>query len=816
MKPYDQPHLMVRKQPITHGFTSVSAGGGREKRKDRDPKVHGKKLEKEFEAAVAEEEDAARPVRVEFQSEPGFDLKLKSLDSTRKGGIELLSVREVGDVTFATVLIPPDQLKHFRTLFEKYINEKTAKGSPRNAALLNSISTVRRAALKSVWTELGAELPKAGVRAWFEVWLRQRGTPLEKFTATAKRLGLDTVATKLDFIDRTVTLFGGTPEQLETLFEEDSSIAEVRLARALASDFTEMSGLDQTAWLTNLLGRLEGPADSAPAVCLLDTGVNRGHQLLSVALGEVDMHAYDPQWRFDDHEGHGTALAGIALYGDLAHQLEATGPLQLHHRLESVKILPPPPGENDPKLWGAITDEAVARAEIAAPARARAICLAVTSTKGSDAGRPSSWSAALDKLAAGYDTGTRRLICVSAGNVELEAFANYPQSNETQGVLDPAQAWNALTIGAVASRTNITEPDYENWVPIAAQGDLGPSTSTSLTWNARASWPLKPDLLMDGGNAAKDSTGQQVDCPDSLSLLTTHRLAIGRQFATTGDTSAATALAARFAARLHAQHPDYWPETIRALMVHSAEWTEPMIRRYPATNRKEVEQRLRCCGHGVPHEAAAFASALNDATVVIQQELQPFGERVKDGKREIVTRDLHLHELPWPTEFLRSLGEAELQLRVTLSYFIEPSPGERGGESSYRYGSFGLRFDLQTPTESDGDFERRVNRQARDDDGKATSKGDSDRWTLGTDLRAKGSVHSDTWTGTGAELAGKGRLAVFPAIGWWKERKHLGRWDTKVRYGLVLSIRARELDVDVYTPIKNTIAVPVAVPVRTR
>lgn len=812
MKPYNQPHLMVRKAPETQGFTSVSAGGGREKRKERDPNVHGKKLKAEFEAAVAAAEDASRPVKVEFQSEAGFDLKLKSLDSTKQGGIELLSVRENGDVTFATVLIPPDQLKHFRTLFEKYINEKTPKGSPRNAALLNSISTVRRAALQSVWTELEAELPQPGARTWFEVWLRQRGTALVDFKATAKRIGLDTVETKLNFIDRTVTLLGGTPEELETLFEEDASIAEVRLARVLAAEFTEMSSVDQTLWLTNLLGRLQGPADSAPAVCLLDTGVNRGHPLLSSALSEGDVHAYDPRWRVDDHEGHGTALAGVALYGDLAGALAGQEEVQLRHRLESVKILPPA-GENDPRLWGAITDEAVARAELVAPARARAICLAVTATKGSDAGRPSSWSAALDKLAAGYETGTRRLICVSAGNVELEKFADYPASNETQGVLDPAQAWNAITVGAVANRTQITEPDRSGWKPIAAYGDLGPASSTSLTWNANASWPLKPDLLMDGGNAAIDPSGTQVDSPDSLSLLTTHRLPIGRQFTTTGDTSAATALAARFAARLHAQHPDYWPETIRALMIHSARWTDAMIKRYPASKRSEIEHRLRCCGHGVPQEDVAFASALNDATVIIQQELQPFGERVKDGKKEYVTRDLHLHSLPWPAEVLRKLGDAELKLRVTLSYFIEPSPGDRGGESSYRYGSFGLRFDLKTPTESEKDFVRRVNRQARDEDGKATSKGDSDRWTLGTDLRAKGSVHSDTWEGIGAELADKGMIAVFPAIGWWKERHHLGRWATKARYALVLSIQARELDVDVYTPIKNLIEIPVAVPV---
>ncbi|MFT3840757.1 MAG: S8 family peptidase [Myxococcaceae bacterium] len=811
-KPYDRPHLVVRTSPLTQGFTSVSAGGGRAKRKDRDPSIHGKKLEKQFEHAVGDADDTGRPVRVEFQSEAGFDLQLKSLDSSKENGIELLAVRQDGDVTFATVLIPADQLKRFRKTFEQYINEQTKAGTPRHAALLNSVAAIRRAALKSVWTELECGIPDADEHAWFEIWLRRRGTDVQVFEQAARSVGLERVDSKLTFIDRTVLVVGGTAKQLEDLLEEDSSVAEVRLARVLASDFTEMTGYDQVQWVNELLERLKVPDAEAPAVCLLDTGVNRGHQLLGPAVRPEDVHAYDPKWRSDDHQGHGTELAGTALYGDLAAHLAGRHHVVLKHRLESVKILPPD-GENDPRLWGAITDESVARAEVAAPDRARTICLAVTSKAASDQGRPSSWSAALDKLAAGYNGGDPKVVCVSAGNVDLDDFIAYPSSNESQGVFDPAQAWNVLTVGAVANRTRITENNLQGWRPVADNGDLGPSSSTSVSWNARASWPLKPDILMDGGNAAVDPAGKDIDTPDSLGLLTTHRQVIGRQLSVTRDTSAATALAARLAARLQAEYPTYWPETIRALIVHSAEWTPQMLARYPGTKRAEVERRLRCCGYGVPNEPAAFASAANDATVVIQQQLQPFGERKQDGQRTIVTQDLHLHELPWPKDALAALGGAPLKMRVTLSYFIEPSPGERGSASSYRYGSFGLRFDLKTPTESDPDFTKRINRQAREEDGASTSKSDSDRWVLGPDLRAKGSVHSDTWEGSATELASKGLVAVFPAIGWWKERHHLGRWSEKARYSLIISIQARELDVDVYTPIKNLIGVPIPVTV---
>lgn len=809
---YDRPHLEVRAPPSSHRFTSVNAGGGREeKRVGRDPKKHGTQLKNEFDQAVATAEDESRPVRVTFQSEPGFDLELESMSSKKENGFELLAVRREGEVTFATVLFPVGALKSFRKKFEGYITEATEEGTPRHNALLNSVATIRRATLKELWTELGAELPADGGKVWFELWVRTRQTDLQAFERTVTQMGLERVDRPLTFIDRTVVLVGCTTKELELLLEEQPAIAEVRLARVLASEFTQMKARDQRDWIDDLVARTRPAEMGAPAVCLVDTGVNRGHALLSGSLAPEDMHACVPTWGVDDRCHHGTELAGVALYGDLADVLSDSKPVELTHRLESVKILQKD-AETEPHQWGSLTIEGVARAAINAPTRSRVVSLAVTAEQASDNGRPSSWSAALDKLAAGLDGDEPKVVCVSAGNVELDDYLDYPSTNETQGVFDPAQAWNALTVGAVANRTKIVEKNLSGWQAVAPNGDLAPSTSTSLVWDGDASWPIKPDILMDGGNAAIDPIAKQVDTPDSLGLLTTHALPIQNLLSVTRDTSAATALAARLAARLHAHHPGAWPETIRGLIVHSAQWTPQMLKRYPVSSRDDMERRLRCCGYGVPNEAGAFFSAANDATLMVQQPFQPFTEQREDGKRRIVTNEMHLHRLPWSSESLRGLGDVELELRVTLSYFIEPSPGQRGSTSSYRYGSFGLRFDLKTPTDDPTEFLARINKQVRDGFDGDPPKSDSKRWTLGPDLRAKGSVHSDTWSGSAAELAEKNLLAVYPAIGWWKERHHLGRWNEKTRYALIISVRAKT-EVDIYTPIMNEISVPVTVAV---
>lgn len=88
--------------------------------------------------------------------------------------------------------------------------------------------------------------------------------------------------------------------------------------------------------------------------------------------------------------------------------------------------------------------------------------------------------------------------------------------------------------------------------PIAQAGGLSPFSTTSITWPSMR--PLKPDVVFEGGNAAIDALSA-VTLP-SLSLLTTHYEPATRYFTRTEGTSAATALASRFAAQVMAAYPN--------------------------------------------------------------------------------------------------------------------------------------------------------------------------------------------------------------------------------------------------------------------
>jgi len=744
--------------------------------------------------------DAPRGFFLEFESPPGFHLKLESLEYSRSG-IELATTRQDGDREFATVFVPQGKIGFFVRRVEQYLTELDSRsGQPKNRALVESIAKIRLAVAESFWTDPPAQLPPRESVVWLEAWLR--GSPdevVERFTRIAAVAKVEIADEQQTFPDRTVVLIRASLKQLAETLEFLDVLAELRRVKHVGSFFMRLGGQEQTAWANELLARIHVPAATAVAVTILDSRVYRAHPLLAQLLDVADVHVCRPTWGLHDHHGHGTEMAGIAAYGDLAATLISSGPIALNHRLESVKVLPPT-GTNPAHLYGRIIADGVSLVEIQAPARSRVFSMSIGSDA-SDRGEPTAWSAELDKLASGTEDGERRLFFVSGGNVGPGVGRNYPAQNHTESILDPGQAWNAVTVGAYTELTRIDEPFFADWTCVAPPGYLGPTSTTSCIWQAQ--WPLKPDIMMEGGNMALSPERAEADWTDSLSVLTTH-FRDERLFTSSGDTSAATAAAARYAAIVRAEYPDLWPETIRALLVDSAEWTAPMQRELDAASgAKDVAFSLRCFGFGVPDLERALWSAGNSLTLIAQDSLQPFTE---DRSNE-----MNLHALPWPRSELEQLGDVKVELRVTLSYFVEPNPARRGWKNRHRYASHGLRFAVQKPAESVVNLRKRVNQDAREEEEGGGAEGDSEGWLLKPNLRGKGSLHHDRWRGTAAELARRNHIAVYPVIGWWRERRSLGRSESRARYALVVTIRTPPTAVDIYQPVAAQIGITIPI-----
>ena len=723
----------------------------------------------------------------------------------------------------ATVWVADAYRPHFLKIFEEYLTKvstraaqerwETPEGNPAHRALVANISRIRRAVLDDLWTSEG-EPPRHG-RQWWELWLDAAAPNLDTLDRFVSTHELRSLPRSIVFRDRVVVWVEATWAQLEILPFTAVPLAEVRRP-AFIDTVEDLAPSEQDEYVRDLADRVIPAGDDAPAVSHLDTGVFRAHLLLRDSLSETDLHTIIGTSGNDVH-GHGTSMAGLALYGDLDDLLASTGPVHLRHRLESVRMTPTrTEAQTDPLDFGTATIQAVALPEITRRRR-RVFCLTLSTTPDKP-GEPTLWSASVDALATGTDVvrdGTQlrllsapapdasRLVVVAAGNVDTYQLDHRTESN-TAAIEDPAQAWNALTVGAHTDLADTpTDPQYTGWAPMAQRGELSPHSRTSVLFDQRR-WPIKPDICMEGGNVLSDGgTGFE----DKHALLSLRSTGIANDLALTSAnaTSAATAQASRLAALAMARYPDYWPETIRGLLVHAAEWTPVMDAEiHGQTGKTGRLSLLRRYGWGVPTGEAVLYSSRQSVTLVNQDEFVPFeGEDYK-------MRRFRLHTLPWPAEILAQIGDKGVRLRITLSYFVEPSASRRGWRQRYSYPSHGLRFDLQGPLEAQQEFIARVNKDAQADEEGSTRAGTtSDRWLLGANQRHLGSLHQDVWEGTGQELARCNSVAVYPVGGWWKNNRRADRMGLPVRYALLVSLRTDEQSIDLYTPIANQLRIPV-------
>lgn len=804
------PYKTTRKARGSHNYPDLD-----------QPLEHVRKLKQELDSIVKTTISSKQVAAIkekdgfylDVSGKPGYDLKYDSLEDGR-AGIQLLNIQSKDAVTKATVFVPKNKVSNLIRKFDKFESTIGIGDKPKNNDLVSSIDTIREADVASFWQGSHENMPTSDIRVWCEVWLstekQNDSDVLTEFKSLLDEFNISYKDEHITFPERIVMLVLVNYNDLVALLQCSKYIAELNKCEEPNSFFIKESLTAQYDWIDDIKNRLQ-PEDSNATICLLDTGVSSAHPLLEPFIREQDIHTVFDDGDVSDYDGHGTGMAGVAIYHDLNQSLLSHDTVSIPYRVESSKILRNQ--KNDPELYGAITAQGILFNEIENPDKDRSICMAVT-TDATD-GYPTSWSGAIDEIVAGVnifgaDNENKRLMLISAGNVELSEFRDikYPDANINSYVQNPGQSWNALTVGAYNSKIRIDDTAFLGCHPVADVGELSPYSSTSVLWDNK--WPIKPEILMDGGNIVyKDNFYS--DC-DDLSLLTTHNKLSKNLFSTICATSAATAQASKLSAEIYSKYPNAWPETIRALMVHSARWTDKMKQQFlpPESPKKsDIRVLLRTCGYGIPNLERAVSCKNNYVNMIIEEELQPF-----DYDNRVVTNELHIHKLPWPKEVLESLGDEEVELRVTLSYYIEPSPGHIGWKDKYTYQSCGLRFELKNSMESLDDFKKRINEIARAEDPNWRNElGKSASWYLGTNNRNVGSIHSDFMCVPAVDLSNANDIAVYPVGGWWKNRKRLKRYYDKIRYSLIISLSTKETKVDFYTPIVTEIQNPVAVPI---
>ncbi len=753
-------------------------------------------------------------IYVEFISEWGYDLDKLNTDA-QKPKFHILNIKPEADENGTIrhrvlVMLTEGAISDFIKKVEKYLLEETKSGNPKNELLIANIAEIQQATLRAFWTD-EPEIPFPETEnVWWEAWFRKSETGIDQLITNLDELGIQSSPAILQFPEHIVRLIKGTAEQLSSSLILLDNLSELRKPQEIADFVLNESYREQQEWVRDLKTRANiSLNENSVVICLLDSGVNK-HPLLEDVLSNDRIYTIREDWGVNDGEdngGHGTPMAGLAVYGDLHDALDTPENIEILHGLESFKIYNPA-SETDPELYGSVYEYACASPIAINPFNPRVFCLSVTNNYFKLNGRPSSSSSSIDQIAFGevLDPPQKQLILVSGGNVYINHRDEYPKLNKNESVQDPAQAYNTITVGSYTRKDHLDTTEWPGWEVLGQNGAMAPSNSTSLIWENKK-WPNKPDIVMEGGNMGINPENGKTDMKDSLQLLSTSKSGDVRPFTSFGDTSAAVALASKMAAELRTAFPDFWPETIRALMIHSADWTEAMKSEFDLSKKSNYQGLIRTVGYGVPVLRKALKSANNSLTLISQNQIQPY--ILEKGSQNVKYNQYHLYELPWPREVLMNeVGAADAKLTVTLSYFIEPNPGNRQYSSHFSYHSHELDFKLIKPGETLEEFQKRISAATREDNEDLDTSGEE--WELGQNSR-KGSVKKDFAISSGADLATQHTIAVYPKNGWYKLRKALKKYDQSVRYSLIVTIETDESTVDLYTPVYNMIHTPIEI-----
>ncbi len=470
----------------------------------------------------------------------------------------------------------------------------------------------------------------------------------------------------------------------------------------------------------NQLPDPQPPAGDAPAVGVLDSGITTGHPLLAPAMGDAQGFLEPRREAADQAPWHGTFVAGLALYGDVANHLRS-GQFTPCLRLFSGKVFQDD-GTDQAEFVENAVEEAVRELHEVYGCRVFNFSYGDLN-KVYDGRHLRGLGYTLDRLSR--ELGV--LFVVPTGNIKPEALPPDPRTayphyllEEYARLLDPATALNALTVGGLAhmtaSRDAQRHPHGIEDLPIASEGQPFPLTRSGHSVNGA----IKPDLVEQAGNLALMRTGGRTRHAGLGILSLSGGFATGHPFGEDVGTSYAAPQAAHKAARILAELPQASANLLRALMGAHARWPGPSIQLLnPHNNGEGRGNLLRLCGYGQTDEQALFRSL--DNTVTLYAE-----DRIDNDK-------CHFYELPIPDVFW-SRGRRTREISVALAY----TPEVRTTRLDYRMSR--LWFTLVTAANLD-EVEQAFQRNREEGMGERQNN----RWISNND-RKGGTLQVSRWS----------------------------------------------------------------------
>lgn len=567
---------------------------------------------------------------------------------------------------------------------------------------------------------------------------------------------------------------------------------------------------------------LSPPNSQAPAVCVIDSGVQEEHRLLAPAIDGAQSHCFLPGVPTNDVTdtvrpgGHGTRVAGAVLYGQ---EVPRTGAVQLPFWVQNARVL-----DGDCRMPVELFPAAAIRAVVerfhGGPRKTRLFNHSINASVPCRLRHMSSWAAEIDELSGRHDI----LVIQSAGNLSasaglpghsirdhLAAGREYPAYLDESAcrIANPAQSLQALTVGSVAHMVF----EAGGWRSFAPDGDHPSAFSRSGCgiWNV-----IKPEVVEYGGDnlrtaaAPPDVATPQHgrECYPELVRSTLYPPGPAADRDIVG-TSFAAPKVTHIAAHLQQLLPTESCLLYRALIVQSARWPSwsvallTELETLAGKQSQSAKQRrttleaqlagvLRRIGYGVPDLERATSNSPFRTTLIS-------GGRF--SRRAIKSNECHIYQVPIPDNIRRPGDDYEILIEVTLSYVAQP---RRTRRNLRRYMSTWVEWTSNRLGESLASFKARAIKGNEGDD-----EGDSFGWTLGNNprhglikgaRRSSGTVQKDWSVKKSNALPENFCIAVVGHEGWNHDP------DAEARYAITVSFEILGKEIPIFDAIRTEVS----------
>jgi hypothetical protein len=373
------------------------------------------------------------------------------------------------------------------------------------------------------------------------------------------------------------------------------------------------------------------PNENAAGILVIDSGILSNHPILSEAVAAEENYQ-EGEKEFYDTVGHGTAVAGCAVFGDINECLK-NKEFKASNWLYSAKVM-----YKDKSNF----NQAIFDPEKLLEHQLKDIIIdfldnnnynikVVNISFGSSndiwdytSDRQFPLAALIDEIAFEHPNV---VFIVSAGNQNpgnlfnniseiVDNYPNYLLDNPSCRIINPATSALSLSIGSIASSYKLMDDGYTDqdiWYPIAQVDEPSPFTRAGYGVNDM----IKPELVEYGGNLILNETfGKIRENPGGKIPLLYNKPFESKAFTFDFGTSFSASKVANTVGKVANEFPNKSANYIKNLIMLSASYPENLD-----SNKFPKDAILRTIGFGVPNFFRAVYSSDNRVILINEGEI---------------------------------------------------------------------------------------------------------------------------------------------------------------------------------------------------